>query len=356
MRLFLAGTSFVPSYGGPAVSVARLGTALAAEGVEVGLWAHDGSAALDGTAGPGVQPLVGPLESAIAQFGTVDVFHDSGLWLPHNHRISVVAHRRRVARIVSPRGMLEPWALRHKHWKKRVAWLAYQRRDLRLADTLHAATEMEARQLSALDLGVALAVVPNGVDIPVPISHLPRPDGKRVVAFLGRIYPVKGLTMLIEAWSVVRPRNWVLRIAGPDEAGHMKSVQVAVKNAGLSDVVEFLGAVGDAGKRDLFTSADLLVLPSHSESFGMVIGEALANGVPVLTTTAVPWPDLEASECGWRVNPTVDGVCGGLERATNLSSDVLRGMGRKGKDLVARSYQWSSIAVQMKIVYEGIMH
>src|SRR5207244_1899181 len=207
-----------------------------------------------------------------------------------------------------------------------------------------------------LALGVPVCVIPNGVDVP---ERRPKPPvigrQQRTALFLGRIYPVKGLPLLIEAWARVRPVNWQLRIAGPDEAGHRAEIQKMMAVAGLDDVVSFVGPLDDDAKRSALLDADLFVLPTHSESFGMVIAEALAHGLPVLTTTGAPWPMLPQRGCGWWVDPTVDGLTGGLRQATSLDSGMLQAMGAKGRELVIAEYRWERIAKQFVITYEDVI-
>ena len=140
--------------------------------------------------------------------------------------------------------------------------------------------------------------------------------------------------MLIEAWARVRPDGWLLRIAGPDEAGHRKQVESAVSAAGLGEVVSFTGPLEPQMKKSAFFDADLFVLPTHSESFGMVVAEALAHGLPVLTTTAAPWSILRERGCGWWVDATVDGIAEGFRQATSLDTEALQAMGTKGRALV----------------------
>src|SRR5262249_44381126 len=157
-----------------------------------------------------------------------DILHDNGMWLSHNHRIANLGARYNIPRVVSTRGMLEPWAMNHKWGKKRVAWSLYQRRDLKRAHCHHTTAEAECRNVERLGLGVPVRVIPNGVDLPeldsgtqhVEVEKMRRSDRKKAL-FLGRIYPVKGLPMLIKAWARVRPQGWHLQIAGPDEAGHL---------------------------------------------------------------------------------------------------------------------------------------
>ena len=365
MKVLFTATSLLPDYGGPAFSVLRLAMALAETGVEVGLWASDRSAAVTPLLPPGstVQCVVGDEAEALDQFGETDILHDNGIWLLHNHRLAVLAERRGIPRVVSTRGMLEPWALSHKRLKKTLAWQLYQRRDLKQAFCHIATGEAEARSLQYLGLRVPIAIVPNGVDVPEerPSSVASesekalRNGRERTALFLGRIYPIKGLPMLIEAWARVRPDGWLLRIAGPDEAGHQKQVERAVSAAGLGEVVSFTGPIEPQMRTSAYLDADLFVLPTHSESFGMVVAEALAHGLPVLTTTRAPWSLLREGGCGWWVDATVDGIAEGLRQATRLDSDTLRSMGAKGRALVNARFSWKQIADLMLLTYDGIL-
>ena len=364
MKILLTSTSLLPVYGGPAFSVSRLAVALADAGSEVGLWASDRSAA-NAPLVPATSPvlrLTGTDSEALDRFGQPDVLHDNGIWLLHNHHFAALAEKHGIPRVVSTRGMLEPWALNHKGLKKQIAWRLYQRRDLKQALCHIATGEAEAQSLQDLGLRVRIAIVPNGVDVPEerPFSaseseQACRNGQKRTALFLGRIYPIKGLPMLIEAWARVRPDGWHLRIAGPDEAGHQKQVERAVTAAGLGDVVSFTGPVEPQMKTPAFLDADLFILPTHSESFGMVVAEALAHSLPVLTTTRAPWSILQERGCGWSVDATVDGITEGLCRATGLDNEALRDMGKKGRALVVEKFSWKRIADLMLSTYEEVL-
>jgi glycosyltransferase involved in cell wall biosynthesis len=360
MRVFLAGASLAPVHSGVAYSVCGLANALARAGVDVGVWASDQSAATTPllAADLPLQRLTGTEAEALRGFGRTDLLHDNGIWWPHNHRLATLAQRHGIARVVSTRGMLEPWAMNHKRWKKRIAWGLYQRRDLTRALWHHATSDAEAGNVKRLALDVPVGVIPNGIDVPVQEAAAPfdagseRATHRKTALFLGRLYPVKGLPMLVEAWARVRPDGWVLQIAGPDEAGHRAQVERAVAAAGLNDVVCFSGPVDGDAKRRAFLDADLFVLPTHSENFGTVVAEAMAHGLPVLTTTAAPWPVLRERGCGWWIEPTVEGIARGLRDATRLDLATLRAMGSKGRAFAAANYGWEGVAKRFMSMYE----
>jgi glycosyltransferase involved in cell wall biosynthesis len=361
LRVFLAATSFLPSYGGPAFSVSRLGLALADAGVSVGLWAPDGSAVTSDIM-PTAQPLAtclnGSAEEALAHFGLPDVVHDNGVWLPHNHRLARLTCERRIPRVVSARGMLEPWAMLHKRAKKRIAWRLYQRRDLIAAALLHATADAEAAHIEELGLGVPISVIANGVDLPASNELANQVEGKEnshVALFLSRIHPKKGLPMLIEAWKRVQPEGWTLHIAGPDEGGHLAEVQKLIAAACLDHVIRFLGPINGRNRLVAYSSADLFILPTYSENFGIVVAEALAHEVPVITTKATPWLRLEEKHCGWLVEASPDGITDGLKRATSCHSITLKEMGRNGRAMVAENYAWKPIAERFIAAYQSVI-
>src|ERR1035437_7417092 len=152
-------------------------------------------------------------------FSLPDCVHLHGIWSPQLARRFLAWGKRGVPCVVSPHGMLDPWALSHKWFKKKVAWHVYQKRMLDRAVLLHGASERETRQFKTLRLKPPMALVPWGVTLPPARAERPAHPRPRIALFVGRIYPVKGLPMLVEAWARVRPAGWKLRIVGPDEAG-----------------------------------------------------------------------------------------------------------------------------------------
>lgn len=338
VKVLISCASFAPNYGGPAHSVSQLAIAVAGGGHEVGLWAPDGSAVTSPLvkSAPGLIPLSGSATRALEVFGRPDCIHDNGIWLAHNRALAEAARRRNLRRIISPRGMLDPWALRHKKWKKRLALSIYQRNDLNSAGGLHATSESEGRHIRDFVPGVPVTIVPNGIHLPDIKSAAARPNeqGVKTALFVGRIHPVKGLDLLIEAWARVRPTGWRLEIVGPDEADHQAHLERIIVSNGLESLVSFSGlAAGDA-KAEAFRRADLFVLPSHMESFGMALGEALAYQLPALITKGVPWPEVVTEGFGWQVDTTVTGLEAGLRAVTALDRAELRIKGARGRHFV----------------------
>ena len=286
--------------------------------------------------------------------GRAMLIHDHGLWLPTNHSSAVVAGKLGVPLIVSTRGMLEPWALNHRAWKKRIASWLYQRKDLRTARVLHATASPEAESLRRLGLRQPIAVIPNGVDLPPFPQRSQVPASPRVALFLGRIHPVKGLLELVDAWRITRPVGWTMIIAGPDEGGHRAVVEERIRRAGVESDFQFVGAVDGDDKTALYQRADLFILPSFTENFGVVVAEALAAGVPVITTKGTPWEGLKTHRCGWWVDLGVEPLVFAIREATKLPDEERTAMGGRGRRY-AEHFAWPKIAEQMLGVYRWVL-
>ena len=342
--------------GGPPRSISALAEGLARAGATVDVLAFD-----DGE--PAVRPDpalaqthvvargrggAGRFARAAAAIGP-DVLHDHGLWLPTNHSAAKAASRSQIPFVVSVRGMLEPWARNHRRALKTAAWWAFQHRDLAQAAVLHATAPSEAETLRRHGLRAPIAMISNGVAVP---DEQPRaaPSERHRALFLSRIHPKKGLPMLLDAWAAVRPEGWDLVVVGPDEGGHRAELEAQAARLGLAEV-SFQDPVADADKWALYASADLFVLPTYSENFGLVVAEALAAGVPVITTTGAPWADLARVGCGWWVAPDGRALAEALRAATALPDAERAAMGARGRAHVAETYGWDRIARQMAEVY-----
>jgi glycosyltransferase involved in cell wall biosynthesis len=255
--------------------------------------------------------------------------------------------------------MLEPWAINNSKWKKKLAWMLYQKKDLKRVTAFHATAESEAESIRRLGFKQPIAVIPNGVELPElnqssVINH--QISDKKTALFLSRINPKKGLPMLLDVWRKLAPENWRLVIAGNDDSNHLPVLERKIAELGLSDQVEIVGPLFGVDKEAAFHNADLFVLPSYSENFGIVVTEALGYHVPVLTTTGCPWQELETHDCGWWVDPTPEGVLAGLQQALMATPDRLSEMGMRGRKLVEEKYQWPGIAERMAAFYEWLIN
>ncbi len=295
----------------------------------------------------------------------VQVIQSHGIWTQANHVAAAVSRDLGLPLVVSTHGMLEPWAWRYHAWKKRPAWWLWERRNLRSAVVLRATAQQEVEALRVLGLRNPIALIPNGVYLPAAIqkgkngSRRPKSkeegSGRRTALFLSRIHPKKGLLNLIAAWSQVRPVDWRMVVCGPDECGHTEQVKQAVAEAGLSSEFDFKSSVYGEEKESLYANSDLFVLPTFSENFGIAIAEALATGVPAITTKGTPWNELRTRQCGWWVDIGVEPLAAALREATSLSDEERREMGQRGRRLVEEKYSWPQIGRNMRSVYEWIL-
>jgi len=283
------------------------------------------------------------------------VLHDHGIWLHSNHVAAAAAAQAGVKRVVSPRGMLEGWSMQYRRWKKGLAWIAYQRRDLESASAFCATSAHEAENVRTLGFRQPIAVIPNGVDWPVQLRRPTADRAERVLLFMSRLHPKKGLLDLIQAWKDSPRDGWRLVIAGPDEGGYRQVVERAVSQAGLQSSVEFVGPASDDAKARLLESADLFVLPSHSENFGIVVAEALAYGIPVVTTTGTPWAEVTVRNCGWRTECGAAPLAAALREAMAASDDKRTEMGMNGRRLIEERYSWSAVAGRHVEMYQWLL-
>jgi len=368
MRILQCTATLEPASGGPARSVPQLAITLNKLGHEVELWSPLPCPKMlsDGMQGSAMQQFSGSFSATLTEFGKPDLIHDHGVWGPCHHQVARECARRAILLMVSPRGMLEPWALQYKRWKKQIAWWLYQGRDLRSARCLHATAEAESKQLRRLGLEQPIAVVPNGVEVPEVRGQRTEDRGQRsevggqrsgvrTALFISRIHPKKGLLNLAAAWSRVRPSGWRMVVCGPDECGHTEQVKRAVAEAGLSGEFEFKSLVNGVEKEALYASADLFVLPTFSENFGIAVAEALAAGVPVITTTGAPWEELRTRQCGWWIDIGVEPLAVAMREATLLSDQERYEMGQRGRRLVEEKYAWPQIGRDMLAVYQWVL-
>jgi glycosyltransferase involved in cell wall biosynthesis len=332
--------------GGPAHTVAAIGRGLNDCGIETTLFSRQQRR----------HPSPVPAGSML-EIGRVDLVHNFGLWQDMSHAVSLSARLWRTPLVLAPLGMLEPWALAQGATKKRIALRLYQRKDLERAEAVHATATSEIESVRRLGIRTPIALIPHGVDIPDDRDARDKPDNgseKRVMLFLSRLHPKKGLMELVEAWNALRPVDWRAIVAGPDERGHRAEVEAAVRRYGLESSFEFTGPVSHVEKERLLRFADLFVLPTYSENFGLVVPEALARSTPVLTTRGAPWSELPETQCGWWIDTGTEALTRALESILPMSKGELHAMGRRGRKMIIERYSWNAIIAKHVELYRWL--
>ena len=286
----------------------------------------------------------------------VDIVHNNSLWSMVNVAAGWVVPGRRAKLVISPHGTLSPWALSRSRGVKWLLW-PLQRRALAKADLLHATSEEELQQIRGQGFTAPVAVVPNGIDVPtMPVRRKHADTDTRTLLFLSRIHPIKGLDRLLQAWTQLQPHYpaWRLVIAGCGEAAHVQEVQALAATLGVQRV-DFPGPLYGEAKTQAYFGADLFVLPTHSENFGMVVAEALAHGCPAVVGRGAPWSELETERCGWWIDNSVPTLAAALDSAMQLPPDQLAAMGLRGRAWMERDFGWAAIGQKMDAAYRWLV-
>lgn len=308
-----------------------------------------------------------------------DLAHTHGLWMYPS--VAVHAWHKKTGRpyVVSPHGMLDPWAVRNSGWKKRIALAAYERTHLRDAACIRALCQSEAESIRAFGLKNPICVIPNGVDLPggeEQCRSLPfESGGRKVLLYLGRIHPKKGLSNLLRAWAdpgtaAIRQSNrWVLAIAGWDQSGYEAELKDLANELGLrwsdvgdgntssgaTDSLVFLGPQFNEDKAACYRSCDAFILPSVSEGLPMVVLEAWAYGKPVLMTSRCNLPEGFAAGAAWEISGDVPALATKIQELIEIPESDRIAAGCRGRALVQNNFAWNGIAQQMRDVYSWLV-
>lgn len=269
-----------------------------------------------------------------------EVVHQHGIWKPFS-RVTAAQARSRPT-VVSPRGMLDPWAMNQSRWRKRVAWHLWEGDNLKSASVVHALNGDERGSILKVLPHANVVVAPNALEVSKVPDRPKVQDCRKTALFLGRLHRKKGLESLIREWSGFPGslrRQWQLSIAGPDEGGYEKYLRGLVSELGLDGDIFFIGEVVGSRKKAVLESASAFVLPSFSEGLPMAVLEAWALSVPVLMTRECNLE--EAFSLGAAVEITADYEARTIEKG--LQRHDLADIGRCGHRLVSRRYAWSSV-------------
>ena len=312
-----------------------------------------------------------------------DLVHNNGLWLHPSIACTKWKQKAGKPYVISPQGMLDLWAIQYSAWKKRIACLLYENEHLRNAACLQALSEAETRSMRDFGLKNPICIIPNGTDIPdihgekdkvnqevnknKSGSQAPPWDGsvekgRKVLLYLGRIHPKKGLPNLISALHRLQGReshnffsDWVLAIAGWDQNRHEAILRHQAEELCLNGQVIFLGPQFKEAKTSAYRHADAFILPSFSEGMPMAVLEAWAYGLPILMTSACNLPEGFKSEAAIRIDPQVESIGQGLEVLASMTDRERKAMGMRGRRLVETNFSLPKITADMKAVYEWVL-
>ena len=304
------------------------------------------------------------IKSAMRELvANADIVHIHGLWEEIQHQAARAAQRLGKPYLVRPCGMLDRWCLAQKWFKKWLYLLWRLRKDLNAARAIHYTTESEVTEAARLQLKAPAVIEPNGVqlaefsDLPPRGTfrrRFPTLDERPMVLFLSRLHEKKGLDLLVPAFARAAAPETMLVIAGPDSGGYQAKVQALVDQQGLRDRVVFPGMLHGSERVAAFVDADLFVLSSYRENFGIAVVEALASGTPVIVSDQVAiHREITAAGAGAAVPLTVDALAVEMRRWLE-DKDLREAAARRAQPFVREHYDWCKIAQRWVVRYQQL--
>ena len=370
MRLSHVVSSIDPRFGGPSVSVPNLAAALAHAGHVVSLFAT-GTTDSNAPSTPGVDYRQAPAGGSatlanspellrLLRATPADLIHAHALWQRPLHYAHQCAAQAGVPLVISPRGMMSPWAWRHRRWKKWLAEKFVHPGAFAAAAGWHATSQDEADNIRARGWRQPICVAPNGVAIPDERAlaearaywhhACPACASRPTAVFHSRLHAKKRIVELVDLWLDVAPADWLLLIVGIPETISVGQLRDRIAARGGAERI----AVFDGTQTPPpYAVARLFLLPSHSENFGMVIAEALASGVPALVTNTTPWHALNQNGCGWCC-PWSD-YRARLRHALATPHDELAERGQNGRRWMQADYSWAQTAATLSAFYSQLL-
>jgi len=292
-----------------------------------------------------------------------DVVHCNCCWTPYSAYTAIWAKAEGYKVVYTPHGMLEPWIMKRHYWTKKLpASLLFQKRGLQTADVIHATANSEKENLLKLGWNKDVAVIPNCVQVEKIIMKTSW-KRKREILFLSRVHVKKGINFLIEAVAAIYNEYKTINeecpidrciIAGDGDVAYIHELRGMASRLGVNHIIDFIGGVYGELKWELFRQADLFVLPTHSENFGIVVAEALASGTPVITTKGTPWQELKEYRCGWWTEIGTKATTKAIREFLQCSDEQLEKMGKNGRRLVEEKYSSKKVAADMVRLYQYI--
>ena len=364
--------------------VLGLSSALAAAGIEVTILTTDSNGDV------GQAPLDVPLGIPISQNGyeiryfrcspfrrykfsiellcwlyqnaqSYDLAHIHALFSPVSSCSAAIARSRQLPYILRPLGTLDPADLQKKRHLKRLYAAALERSNLAGAAAVHFTSDQEAKTSERFNTLTRDLVIPLGVSLSPSASHSIRekyriPDDRLILLFMSRIDPKKGLDLLLPALeNLDRAFHFVLAGGNPQDPSYEEKIRDRIHQSSLKDQTSIVGFVTGCEKTALLEAADLFVLPSYYENFGIAVAEAMSVGTPVVISDQVHiWQDIERSQSGWICTCDIESLTQTLKEAMHDRAKQLQ-RGENARTYAQKNYSWNAIAQQVITAYQQIL-
>jgi glycosyltransferase involved in cell wall biosynthesis len=298
--------------------------------------------------------------------GRFDILHLHGLWDYPQFKAARYARGENIPYLVTPHGIfIEP--NRYNSMKKKIYLYLIGHQILNSAQAIHVTSNLELEGCKSAGIRKLLVKIPWGIDSsefsteqdPSYAESLwPIFTGRRILLFMSRLSPEKGIVQLLSAISSVKDQHKgiLLVIAGEEDKKyrHKSVLENMIEKNNIKQFVFFAGLVKGAAKLALLKRADIFVMPSYGENFSFAVAEALACGVPVVTTDRTPWHEIQDVSAGRYVEPEAGALRDAINKLLSLPIDELREMGLRGKKLIDQRYDWLSISKQFAKLYGDI--
>ena len=293
-----------------------------------------------------------------------DVVHTHTLFSPLISLTHALCRLNQVPYVMTPHGMLDPWALSYKAWKKRFYYNRIEQPLLNHAKAIQTLSASETEQVTKLGYSQT-TLIPNGIhknefeSLPDPelfYKQFPHLRNKKLILFLGRIDPKKGLDLLAPAFSRVRqsfPEAHLI-VAGPDSIDFMPTAKSYFKEANCLDSVTFTGMISGTSKYAALAAADIYVSPSYSEGFSMSVLEGMATGLPCVITENCNFPEAKAANAAFVVSTNAEAIAEGLLKCFK-NPDYTKQVGKTARDFIFQNYTWDNIAQKLSNVYTTLL-
>lgn len=263
--------------------------------------------------------------------------------------------------IVTPHGMLDPWALARSRWKKRVAAALFESAHLERAGCIRAIAEAEVTAVRTFGCRNPIALIPNAVDLPHETAFGATNTGNRKLLFLGRIDAKKGVEELVRAWAMVQAeasdRGWHLQVTGWGQPGYVERIRrLTIELALCPRAFSLTGPVFGADKAALFGASAGFILPSYSEGLPMAALEAWSYGLPALLTPNCNLPEGVTAGATVSIdNQTPKAIAESLRTLMRLNDTERHAIGCRGRRLVESRFNWATVSQNLVATYAWLL-